>query len=83
MKRSKSGDSRTDLANMHIEHEPDSTDVHSIEEAEPDSLAGYQSETSGTLLLSCFPNWPATPTILVGRGFQRHYVGGRKSLLEV
>ncbi|KFY02428.1 hypothetical protein V490_00513 [Pseudogymnoascus sp. VKM F-3557] len=68
MKRSKSGDSRTDveLATDAGNGDPDTTDFHSIQEPEPDSLAGCEGETSTKELLEAL----------------RDAVRGHKSLLE-
>ena len=58
MKRSESGNSRTDVANvdssMDAENrEQDTTDLHSVKEAELDSLAGCESEAFGNWI-HCF-----------------------------
>jgi hypothetical protein len=78
MKRSKSGDSRTDIKiAMDAENgDPDTTD-HSIQEPEPDSLAGCESETYGNRIHCCLVVSPAGRPLHAYRltkGFWRRYV---------
>jgi Fungal protein kinase len=88
IKRSRSGDSGTSLANVHVEHEPDTTDVHSIQEAEPDSLVGCESETYGNRIHCCLVVSPAGQPLYVYRSVRellealRDSIRGHKSLLE-
>jgi len=63
-KRSRSIESRSNMADVEItmdaeKREPDTTDLHSIQEAEPDSLAGCESETYGNRIHSCLVVSPA------------------------
>ncbi len=57
MKRSKSRDGRTDveIATGAEKDEPDTSRLHSIQEPEPepDSLAGYESDTYGNRIHCC------------------------------
>ena len=53
MKRSRSDDGRTG------NHDLDTTDVHSIQETEADSLAGCESETYGNQIHCCLVTSPA------------------------
>jgi hypothetical protein len=64
VKRSKSSDSRPGVTNVKItadnkNNEPDRSDLHSIQEAEPDSLAGRESETFGNRIHCCLVVSPA------------------------
>jgi hypothetical protein len=57
-KRSKSDKSQSDVAIVEItvdaeKREPVTTDLYSIQEAEPDSLAGYESETYNNQIHYC------------------------------
>ncbi|KAH6667703.1 hypothetical protein B0J14DRAFT_601254 [Halenospora varia] len=72
-KRSRSIESRSIVTDVEItvdaeKREPDTTGHRSIQEAEPDSLAGCESETYGNRIHCClvgFPSGPATPRIQV------------------
>jgi len=62
IKRSKSDDSQTDVADVGADlkgYEPDTGDAHSVEEAEADSLAGRESETYGNRVHCCLVISPA------------------------
>ena len=61
MKRSKSGDNQTgvEIVTDAENGEPDTTDLHSIQEPEPDSLAGCESGTYGNRIRCCLVVSPA------------------------
>jgi Fungal protein kinase len=92
MKRSKSGDSQTGMANVEItdaeNREPDTTDIRSIQEAEPDSMAGCESETYGNRIHCCLVTPPAGRPLHSYRSTTellealRDAIRGHKSLLE-
>ncbi|OAF59713.1 hypothetical protein VC83_03925 [Pseudogymnoascus destructans] len=90
MKRSKSGDSRTDLdiATDAENGDPDTADLRSIQEPEPDSLAGCESETYGNRIHCCLVVSPAGRPLHAYRSTKellealRDAVRGHKSLLE-
>ncbi|OBT82162.1 hypothetical protein VE02_10023 [Pseudogymnoascus sp. 03VT05] len=89
MKRSKSGDSRTDveIATDAENGDPDSSNLHSIQEPEPDSLAGCGSETYGNRIHCCLVVSPAGRPLHAYRSTKellealRDAVRGHKSLL--
>ncbi|OBT65100.1 hypothetical protein VE03_05283 [Pseudogymnoascus sp. 23342-1-I1] len=89
-KRSKSGDSRTDveIATDAESGDPDITDFHSIQEPEPDSLAGCESETYGNRIHCCLVVSLAGRPLHAYRSTKellealRDAVRGHKSLLE-
>ena len=90
MKRSKSGDSRADveIAKDAENGEPDTTDLHSIQEPELDSLAGCESETYGNRIHCCLVVSPAGRPLHAYRSTRellealRDAIRGHKSLLE-
>jgi hypothetical protein len=90
MKRSKSGDSRTDLeiATDAENGDPDTTDLHSIQEPEPDSLVGCESEAYGNWVHCCLVVSLAGRLLHAYRltkellGALRDAVRGHKSLLK-
>ncbi|OBT62389.1 hypothetical protein VE03_08552 [Pseudogymnoascus sp. 23342-1-I1] len=90
MKRSKSGDSRIDvvIATDAEKAEPEVTGLHSIQEPEPDSLAGCESETYGNQIHCCLVVSPAGPPLHAYRLTRelleelRDAIRGHKSLLE-
>ena len=90
MKRSKSGDSRTDveIATDAENGDPGSINLHSIQESEPDSLAGCGSETYGNRIHCCLVVSPAGRPLHAYRSTKellealRDAVRGHKSLLE-
>jgi hypothetical protein len=90
MKRSKSGGSRTDveIATDAERGEPDTTNLHSIQEPEPDSLAGCGSETYGNRIHCCLVVSPAGRPLHAYRSTREllealcDAVRGHKSLLE-
>jgi hypothetical protein len=60
MKRSKSDDSHTvDVDTDVRKYEPDTGNIHSVEEAEADSLAGRESEAYGNCIHCCLVVSPA------------------------
>jgi Fungal protein kinase len=60
MKRSKSDDSHTvDVDTDMRKYEPDTGNIHSVEEAEVDSLAGRESEAYGNCIHCCLVFSPA------------------------
>ena len=92
-KRSKSGESLSDVANVEItgdaeKCEPDTTDLYSIQEAEADSLAGCESETYGNRIHCCLVVSPAGRPLHAYRSVfellvvMRDTVLGHKSLFE-
>ncbi|OBT60889.1 hypothetical protein VE03_09937 [Pseudogymnoascus sp. 23342-1-I1] len=89
-KRSKSGDSRTDveIATDAESGDPNTTDFHSIQEPKPDSLAGCESETYGNRIHCCLVVSPAGRPLHAYRSTKellealRDAVRGHKSLLE-
>ncbi|KAL5354469.1 hypothetical protein ACLOAV_000558 [Pseudogymnoascus australis] len=90
LKRSKSGDSRTDveIATDTETGDPDTANLHSIQEPEPDSLAGCESETYGNRIHCCLVVSPAGRPLHAYRSTKellealRDAVRGHKSLLE-
>ncbi|KFY04008.1 hypothetical protein V490_00025 [Pseudogymnoascus sp. VKM F-3557] len=90
MKRSKSGDSRTDeeIATDAENGDPDTSSLHSIQEPEPVSLAGCESETYGNRIHCCLVVSPAARPLHAYRSTKellealRDAVRGHKSLLE-
>ncbi|KAH6725072.1 hypothetical protein BKA61DRAFT_42781 [Leptodontidium sp. MPI-SDFR-AT-0119] len=92
-KRSRSIESRSNVADVEIivdaeKREPDTTSHHSIQEAEPDSLAGCESETYGNRIHCCLVVSPAGRPLhaysSVGELLEalRDAIRGHKSLLE-
>jgi hypothetical protein len=91
IKRSKSGDSQTDVAKVDADvqvHVPYTGDVRRVEEAEADSLAGQESETYGNRVHCCLVISPAGRPLHAYRSVRellealRDAIGGRRSLLE-
>ncbi|CAM6004313.1 unnamed protein product [Sphagnum balticum] len=92
-KRSKSSDSRSGVANARTkvdpQHgEPHPSDYHSIQEADPDSLAGSESETFGNRIHCCLVVSPAGRPLSSYRSVRellealRDAIKGHRSLLE-
>lgn len=79
IKRSKSGDSQTDVAKVDMDVEeqvPDTGNVHSVEEAEADRLAGQESKSYGDRIHYCIVFSPAAGHCThIGplESFQRRY----------
>ena len=93
VKRSRSIESRSNVADVEItmdaeKREPDTTGHHSIQEAEPDSLAGCESETYGNRIHCCLVVSPAGRPLYAYRSVGellealRDAIRGHKSLLE-
>jgi hypothetical protein len=89
LKRSKSDASYANTADVHIkEGEPDTTDAHSIQEAEADSLADCESETYSNRVNYCLVTSPAGRPLHEYRSVRellealRDAIQGHKSLLE-
>jgi hypothetical protein len=92
-KRSRSIESRSNMADLEItlgveKREPDTTGHHSIQEAEPDSLVGCESETYGNRIHCCLVVSPAGRPLHAYRSVGellealRDAIRGHKSLLE-
>jgi hypothetical protein len=92
-KRSRSIESRSNVADLEVtvdaeKREPDTAGHHSIQEVEPDSLAGCESETYGNRIHCCLVVSPAGRPLHAYRSVRellealRDAILGHKSLLE-
>ncbi len=88
-KRSNSSDGRSGLAKVQTkEHKSDTTELHTIEEVESDSLAGCENETYGNRIHCCLVVSPAGRPLQDYRSVRellealRDAIKGHKSLLE-
>jgi len=89
IKRSKSDDSQTDVTNHNTEgYESNTHIVHSVEEAEADSLAGQESEAYGNRIHCCLVVSPAGRPLKAYTSVRellealRDAIAGHKSLIE-
>ncbi|KAL5318088.1 hypothetical protein ACEPPN_015192 [Leptodophora sp. 'Broadleaf-Isolate-01'] len=89
IKRSKSDDSQTDVVDHNTKgYESSTHDVHSVEEAEADSLAGQESEAYGNRIHCCLVVSPAGRPLHAYASVRellealRDAIAGHKSLLE-
>jgi serine/threonine protein kinase len=78
----------TELANVHVKHELDTNDIHSIQKAEPDSLIDCESETYGNQIRCCLVVSPAGRPLHSYRSVREllealcDTIRGHRSLLE-
>jgi hypothetical protein len=92
-KRSRSIENRSNAADVETivdveNREPDTTSLHSIQEAEPDSLVGCESETYGNRIHCCLIVSPAGRPLYAYKSVRellevfRDAIAGHKSLFE-